>query len=109
MADTIKILAQSNPVLLILTDVYTVPSSTSTVVSSLVVANQAGTASSFRISVARAGAADIVQQYLYYDVAIAGNTTFTATIGISLAATDKIRVYSGNGNISFNFFGVEIT
>lgn len=73
------------------------------------VANQSATATSFRVSVAIAGAADTPAQYLYYDIAIPGNDTFAATLGITLAATDVIRVYNTLATCSFNFFGVEIS
>ena len=98
-----KVLAQSIPS--VLTDVYTAPQG-GAVVSTVVVCNQSG-AAKFRISIAVAGAADDTKQYLYYDVDISANRTFTATIGITLAATDVIRVYSDTGTVSFNIFGVE--
>lgn len=109
MTDTVLILAQSKPAAATLTDAYTVPGATSTTVSTIVVCNQSSTATSFRISVAEAGAANTAAQYLYYDVAIPGNDTFCATIGATLAATDVIRVYNTLATLSFNVFGVEIT
>ncbi len=109
MADTPKILGQSNPLAATPTDLYTVPSSTNTTVSTIFVANRSATATSFRISVADAGAADSNEQYLYYDVSIAGNDTFAATVGLALEATDKIRVYATLATLSFNAFGVEVT
>jgi hypothetical protein len=109
MADGFKILAQSFPVIATLTDAYTVPALTSTVVSSVAVCNKSTTPSTFRISLAVAGAADTDKQYLYFDVPILGNDTFIATIGVTLAVTDVVRVYSGNGLMAFNVFGVEIT
>jgi hypothetical protein len=109
MADTIKILGQSNPAATTSTDIYTVPSSTSTTVSSITVCNRSTTGTTFRISVAIAGAGLSNEQYLYYDVPIQGNETFVATVGITLATTDKIRVYATNNTLSFNVFGVEVT
>jgi len=109
MADTLKVLAQSNPVAATLTNAYTVPAATSTTVSSIVIANRSATATTFRISVAVAGAADDVKQYLYYDIAINGNNSFAATLGITLAATDVVRVYATLATLSFNIFGVEVT
>lgn len=108
MAETLKVLAQSTPSAATLTDAYTVPGATSAVISSIVVANRSATATSFRISVAPNGAADANAQYLYYDVAIAGNDTFVATIGITLDAADVVRVYATLATLSFNIFGVEV-
>jgi hypothetical protein len=107
MADTAKVLAQVNPSATTLTTLYTVPAATSVVSSSIVVCNQ-GVAGSFRISVQIAGAADNVKQYLYYDTAIGANATFVATIGMTLAATDVVKIYNSSGSMSFNLFGIEI-
>jgi ribosomal protein S2 len=109
MADTFKVLAQSNPSAATLTDIYTVPGSTSTVVSTIVVCNRSAVATSFRISIQVANAADDNKQYLYYDVIIPGNDTFTLTLGITLATTDVIAVYATLATLSFNIFGSEIT
>jgi len=109
MAEAFKVLGQANPVAATLTDLYTVPANTSTTVSTLVVANRSATETRFRISVAIANAADVPQQYIFYDQLIDGNSSFTATIGMTLAATDRIRVYATLATLSFSAFGVEIT
>jgi hypothetical protein len=109
MAETFKVLAQTNPGAASLTDSYTVPGATHAVISSVVVCNRSATATSFRVSVAVAGAGDDNKQYLYYDVAINGNDTFVATLGITLGAADVIRVYATLATLSFNIFGDEIT
>lgn len=109
MAQTLKVLAQSKPAATTLTDAYTGPASTSTTISSIVITNQSATATSFRVSVSVAGAADTTAQYLYYDVPIGGNDTFVSTIGITLAATDVVRVYATLATLSFNIFGVQVT
>jgi len=109
MADTFKVLGQLVPSATTLTTLYTVPGATSTVNASLVVCNRGSGATTFRVSVAVAGAADDPKQYIYYDVTINGNDTFIATIGVTLAATDLVRVYAGNGNLTFSLFGVEIS
>lgn len=106
---TVKVLAQSNPSATTLTDAYTVPAATTATVSSITVCNQAASATTFRVSVAVAGAANATKQYLYYDVSLDAYDTFVATIGITLGAADVIRVYSGNASTSFNIFGVQTT
>ncbi len=107
-AETIKILAQTDPAAATLTDSYTVPSGANAVVSSVVVCNRSATATSFRISIAQAGAVDTNKQYLYFDLEIGGNDTFIATIGITLDETDVIRVRATLATLSFNVFGTEI-
>lgn len=109
MAEAYKNLGQSAPSATTLTDLYTVPSSTSAVVSTVTVCNRSSTATTFRVSVAPAGAADTNAHYLWYDVNLPGNDTFAATIGLTLATTDKIRVYAGAATLSFHAYGSEIT
>ena len=109
MATTLKVLGQSAPLVTTLTDLYTVPALTTTAVSSVVVCNRSATATSFRIAVRPAGGAIANQMYLYYDVTIAGNDTFIATIGISLETTDVISVYATLATLSFQAFGQENT
>lgn len=108
MAETLKVLSQTKPGAATLTDAYTVPALTTAVVSSITVCNQSGTPTSFRISVAVGGLADTAKQYIYYDVAINGNDTFTSTLGLSLGAADVIRVYNTLATLSFNIFGIEV-
>ncbi len=109
MAETIKILGQAAPLATTETLLYTVPASTSTVVSSLVVCNRGGTVTTFRVSVSAGGAATATKDYLYYDVLLAAADTFIATVGVTLATTDVVRVYAGNANLSFSLFGVQRT
>jgi hypothetical protein len=109
MPDALKCLGQLAPSATTLTDLYTVPAATQTTVSSIVVCNRSGSSATFRIAVAIAGAADATKQYLYYDTTIPANDSFVATIGVTLATTDKLRVYASNANLSFNAFGVEVS
>ena len=109
MADSLKILGTNNPAATTLTDIYTVPSLTSTTISTITVCNRSATATTFRLSIAGAGAADALNQYMYYDQFIDGNSTYAITVGITLGATDKIRAYSGAATLSFNIFGIEVS
>jgi hypothetical protein len=109
MTDSLKVLGQVLPSAGVLTTAYTVPASTSTTVSSLVICNVSASSEAFRVSVAIAGAADTLAQYLYYDVFLDVADTFIATVGLSLATTDVIRVRSASGGVAFSIFGVEIT
>lgn len=102
-----KILGQSQPGT-VLTDLYTVPASTSTLVGSLVVCNTGTTTQTFRVSTAIAGAADSILQYCFYEQNINTNETLMLNPGISLNATDKIRCYASNTAVIFNLYGLEI-
>lgn len=104
---TIKVLGQSNPSATTNTSLYTVPSSKSTVASTIVVCNRSSTATTFRIAIRPAGATLSNEHYIYYDCPILGNDTFCATIGITLATTDVVTVYATLATLSFNLFGDE--
>ena len=108
MTDTAKVLGQSIPAAGTLTTLYTVPAATSAIVSTLTACNQSATATTIRVSIALAGAADTAKQYIYYDLALAANDNFSATQGWTLATTDVVRCYSANGLVSFNLFGAQI-
>ena len=109
MPTAYKILGQSAPSATTSTDLYTVPSATQTVVSSIVVCNRDTAAATFRISFAPAGAALANSQYTAYDVTVGGNDSTIITIGSTLGATDKIRVYASSANLTFTAFGSEIS
>lgn len=108
MPEVPQILAQVAPAGQTLTDAYTVPLKINTVVSSIVVTNRNEGPAYFRISIAIAGAADTIAQYIYYNHVAMGNTSFVATIGVTLEESDVIRVRSDNGALSFNVLGLEI-
>jgi glucose-6-phosphate dehydrogenase assembly protein OpcA len=109
MPTTYKVLAQSNPSATTATTLYTVPSSTSTVISTITVCNQAASAGTFRIAVRPAGATLAAQHYVAYDVAIAANDTTAITLGLTLATTDVVTVYASSATMSFNAYGSEIS
>ena len=107
MAITYKVLGQSNPSANTNTDLYTVPSSTSAVCSTIVICNQASSAATFRVAVRPAGAAIATSQYISYDSNLNANDSITLTIGITLAATDVVTIYASSATLSFNVYGSE--
>lgn len=109
MGEAAKVLGQVEAPATTLTDLYTVPASTQTTVSSLVICNRTNSSKTFRVSVAVANLADTLKQYIYYDVTVMRNDTFIATIGLTLAATDRVRVYASAVGLSFSLYGVEYT
>ena len=109
MAITYKVLGQSNPAANTNTTLYTVPSSTSAVCSTIVICNQAASAATFRIAVRPAGAAIATQQYISYDTNVNANDSITMTIGITLATTDVVTVRANTTTVSFSLFGSELT
>lgn len=109
MPTSYKVLAQSNPAATTLTTLYTVPSATSTVVSSITICNQTASAATYRIAVRPAGAAVAAQHYIVYGATVAASDSTVLTVGLTLAATDVVSVYASSANLSFSLFGSEIS
>ena len=108
MATTYKVLGQSSPSATTATTLYTVPSATQTIVSTVTVANRAATAGSYRIAVRVAGATLADSQYIAYDVSLPANASDTLTLGLTLGTTDIITVYASSADFTFSAFGSEI-
>ena len=109
MATVYKVLGQSAPAATTATTLYTVPASTEAVISTIVVANRAGTAGTFRIAVRPDGATLANEHYIAYDAGLDGFDSFTLTIGLTLSAADAVTVFASNANFSFGLFGSEIS
>ena len=108
MATTYKVLGQSNPAATTLTTLYTVPSATQAVISSISVANLTATAATFRIAVRPAGASITNAHYLGYDITVGASDTTNITVGITMNATDVLSVYASTANLTFQAFGSEV-
>ena len=109
MPTALKVLGQVAPSAATLTTLYTVPASTTVSTSSIVICNRSATATSFRVAVRPAGAGISDEHYIYYDVAIPGNDTFIATVGISMEALTVVSVYATLATLSCSIYGQEIT
>jgi hypothetical protein len=91
---------------------YTVPSSTQTVVSSLVIANQAATSATYRIAIqpsADAGSSAAAKHWIVYGATVGASDSTVLTLGATLATGDRIRVYGSSATMSFSAYGSEIT
>lgn len=107
MATTYKVLGQLNPAATTLSTLYTVPAATSTVCSTLAIANL-DASTTFRIAVRPANTAIDKKHYIAYDTPVNQYDTVFLTLGVTLANTDVISVYAGTANVAFNLFGSEI-
>jgi len=108
-AEALKVLGQVNPSATTATTLYTVPASTSTVVSTITVSNQAASTGTFRIAIRPAGASLAALHYIAFDVLIPANNTIVLTLGLTLATTDVITVYGSSASFSFHAYGSEIS
>lgn len=91
-----------------LTDLYTVPASTQTVVSTITATNLTTSATSCRVLVLPSGQTAAAKNFIVFDGTLPANSTEAYTLGITLAAGDKIQVASDIANVSFSAFGSEI-
>lgn len=108
MASVYKVLGQEAPSAETATTLYTVPSATNTVVSTMVVCNRGAVSDTFRLAVRPGGATLANEHYIAYDTIIPGNETISLSMGMSLGVGDVLTVYGTTANISFTAFGVEI-
>ena len=104
-----KVLAQSAPSAATATDVYTVGSGVETVISTIIIANRAASAGTFRLSVRPNGATQTDAMYCAYDVPVAANDSTTLTLGLTMDAADVLTVYCSSADMSINIFGTEIS
>lgn len=109
MPTAYKVLGQSSPAATTATTLYTVPASTSTVVSTINVANLGAASGTFRIAVRPAGEALANKHYLVYDATVTATDAVSLTLGITLATTDVLTVYASSATFSFSAFGSEIS
>jgi hypothetical protein len=110
MATSYKSLGQLDLTTTALTTLYTCPSSTETVISTVIIANRTATADSFRLAIRTDGDAISNKHYIAYDVPVAANDSTTLTLGITVKATDVISVQATTADrLSINAFGAEVT
>ena len=110
MAKTYKILGQVMPTANTNVDLYTVPAGNSAVTSTLNVCNTSTSNVTFRVLAKIAGVTSCVatSQAIVWDAALPAQDALGLTLGMTLGATDKIAVYSFQGNVAFTLFGTEI-
>lgn len=109
MPTTYKVLGQVNPAATTATTLYTVPSATQAVVSTIVISNLTTSNATFRIAVRPGGATLANQHYVAYDVTVGASDSTALTLGITLGAADVITVYGSSASIAFAAFGSEIS
>jgi len=109
MPTNYKVLGQSEPAITTETTLYTVPSATQAVCSTLSVCNRTAVSATFRVRIKINNAADADAQFVCFDAPIAAKDTLLLTFGATLGAGDVVRVYSSNADTAFTLFGSEIS
>lgn len=109
MATAYRVLGQVSPSITTATTLYTVPSATETVVSTLLVCNRGGSTAYFRIAVRPDGETLADKHYIAYDTSVDPNASIAWTVGLTLNAGDVVTVYANTSTFSFSLFGSEIS
>jgi len=109
MPTVYKVLGQAKPSAATLTSLYTVPASTSAVISTIVVCNTTSSAEEIRIAIRPAGESIADKHYVVHTVGLPAFSNYTYTLGVTLATTDVVSVYGLGGFASFSIFGTEIS
>lgn len=90
-------------------NLYTVPSATEAIVSSIVVCNTTSSASSFRVFQRIDGAAAAAANAVAYDIPISANSLVSLELKLTINAGDIITVRSANADaLTFTLNGSEI-
>jgi len=89
-------------------DLYTVPSATQSVVSTINVVNTGTADATISIAIRKDGASLATNQYIVNGLLLNPKVTFAYTSGLTMDAADVITVSSTNNDCAFSAFGSEI-
>ena len=109
MTTTYRVLGQTNPAANTLTTLYTVPTGTQTIISTVTVCNQSANTASFKLAVRPGGAAIDPKHYINYNTPIPGNDSISVKIAMTLGTTDVVSVNASTSLVSFGAFGSELS
>lgn len=88
---------------------YNTSASTTAVISSIVICNQSSSATLYRIGLTASAGTPTAAQFLVFDASIAGNDTVALTLGVSMSASQFLRVSTSASTSSFAAFVSEIS
>lgn len=109
MPTSFKVLGQVATAATTDTTLYTVPASTESIISTLIVANRSATAADFRIAIRPNGDTLADLHFIAFDVAVGASDSTTLTLGLTVNAADVITVRASTADLTFSVFGSEIT
>jgi hypothetical protein len=90
--------------------VYTTPALTNSVISTITVTSlEATITASYRIAIVPSGQTLAAKHYIRYDKLIEAKDNASITLGVTIAAGDRVYIRSTSANVAFGVFGVEIT
>jgi hypothetical protein len=109
MATAYKVLGQEAPSATTATALYTVPSATEAVISTITICNRGSASGTIRLYIRPNDATLADKHYIVYDASVAAKDTLFLTVGATMDATDVLYCYASTGDFSFNAYGSEIS
>jgi hypothetical protein len=88
---------------------YTAPSATTAVISTIAVVNTASANATYRIGFASSATTPAAADWLIYDGVVPANDTLFLSVGATITAGTFIRVSSSANTVSFQAFVSEIS
>ena len=109
MATAYKVLGQQAPSATTAAALYTVPSATESVISTISVCNRGTASGTFRLYIRPNDETLANKHYLVYDASVAAKDTLFLTVGATMDASDVLYCYASTADFSFNAFGSELS
>ena len=109
MATAYKVLGQQAPSATTATALYTVPSATEAVISTITICNRGSASGTIRLYIRPNDETLANKHYIVYDAAVAAKDTLFVTVGATMDAADVLYCYASTADFSFNAYGSELS
>lgn len=81
---------------------YSCPSATSAIISSIAICNTSSTAATYRIGIMGSAGTPGASEWVIYDASVTGNDTVFITTGLALDAGKYLRISSSANTVAFS-------
>jgi hypothetical protein len=88
---------------------YSTPTATEAVVSTIAICNTSSSTQTYRIAIMSTAGTPAAVNWVVYDSVVNGNDTISLTLGICLDASKFVRVSSSANTVTFSAYVSEIT
>ena len=109
MATAYKVLGQQAPSATTATALYTVPSATESVISTITICNRGSASGTIRLYIRPNDETLANKHYIVYDAAVTAKDTLFLTVGATMDAADVLYCYASTGDFTFHAYGSELS
>ena len=109
MPTAYKVLGQQAPSATTAAALYTVPSATEAVISTITICNRGSATGTIRLYIRPNDEALANKHYIVYDASVAAKDTLFLTVGATMDAADVLYCYASTADFSFNAYGSELS